>query len=487
MQIEVNAAGQPLSNMEQLVAAVDKTVIAWGAEDADTVLRVFNSQPWNGVGPWLLENYIKVWREIGINYPDNGLSLLGCRTYGWDAVVYCIGLFNPKLADGDPTKIAIYANKRDFDRNPKKRTVLKPNKAVRRILPWLTEAQAEKLGDALKDAFMIDVNAFTLKCSDAAEDFAHAYTHEQSGLHNLDTSRSRKSLANSCMRYNFDDLPYHPATAYGSGDFWMVWLEDAKGRIAGRCVVRKDPCRAGPVYGNCQAAVEKIEAYIEGTLGGEVNAFDDGEWIGARLKAIEHRGDLIAPYLDCSPQSGYLDGGYIVISRDGEIDLGTTSGLTSERETISCCCCGDRIDVDEVYYGDGDDPYCASCFDQEFFYCDYSGEYHHNSDRVEVFFIRNRTTRSEYWAEHYAERYAVYCDGPSEWWKSDDVFYDHEGNPITPDEAEEDYFFCDLTSEYYPNHMRVVLDGDDVSETAIDPDCHTYNETTGEWETCNAA
>ena len=48
-------------------------------------------------------------------------------------------------------------------------------------------------------------------------------------------------------------------------------------------------------------------------------------------------------------------------------------------ETLTCVCCGEEVQRDDVYYVD-EQPLCRDCADEETFVCDNCGFRHWNSD-----------------------------------------------------------------------------------------------------------
>nr|DAU76377.1 MAG TPA: Putative zinc ribbon domain [Caudoviricetes sp.] len=495
MQVELNAAGEPLSLFERMVKAVPEQVAAWGGDWDYAYTRYYHCSASSDIRSTI---HSRMWsdfsyQERSTRYYETA-DFFGRRAYISDFMCFLMALYDPMVSKEHPDQIAIYANKRDYDREPKKRTTLKPHRFIRKVMPWLTEAEVEKYGDLIRESHIVDTTGFTLKCSDSAKAFCRAYSHQQAPYQNPHTTRSRKSLASSCMRYSEEDkeLPYHPAEAYASGDFWMVYLEDAQGRIAGRCVVRKDPCCAGPVYGVNEQAIDMIEEYIEKELEGSLNAFTSDQWEGARLKALPHRGGYLAPYLDCYPQrlDSRQDDGFLVISHHGDIEADNYNGVLYSGGRYSCECCGENLDGDDVYSPPHGDTYCSDCFHDRYFTSDRSGGVFSRDDLVRVNVgspWSSTATYEEDWSQDEAENYATYCEGPEEWFQDDLVTYDYNGDPITLKEAENDYFRCALDAELYPLDMAVRLDGETVSSIHVDESIHTYNGTSGEWETRDAA
>ena len=91
------------------------------------------------------------------------------------------------------------------------RTMMRVGRAFRRMFPCLTDSEIDGLVTKFKRDFA--PISFTLFESKDSDRFAHAYGHEQSRTENLETTPWHKSIANSCMRHEFDHLDCHPASA----------------------------------------------------------------------------------------------------------------------------------------------------------------------------------------------------------------------------------------------------------------------------------
>jgi len=144
-----------------------------------------------------------------------------------------IRCFAPRRSKRFAPKITLYQSARDrHDRD--REVAMKPARAFSMMFPELEHKQIIELTDKYLERFATR-KLFIKEGTDAA-DFVKAYSWEQAPTDNINTTYSRKSSASSCMRYDFDHLPVHPVSVYASGDFKMLWTEDADGRIASRCV-----------------------------------------------------------------------------------------------------------------------------------------------------------------------------------------------------------------------------------------------------------
>jgi hypothetical protein len=326
---------------------------------------------------------------------------------------------------------------------------------------------------------------FTIHVSKESDDFRRAYAGKQSPNENIDTTPYRKHLAHSCMRYEFDNLPMHPAEAYASGDFTIVYALDQNDLVAGRCVVytAEKPPHAGPIYGVSEQAIDCIQERLE-SMGADMT--HNASWIGAKLKRVEYDGGFIGPYLDLTPQSLDDMGDHLVVARCGEIDASVYQGILGGHHT-SCCQCNENLSEDEYWYSEHtSEHYCESCYYDEHVYCDYYGETVHQDQTIICW-------RVGYGGHH--ESVQVYegiiSDGDTfilctddEYWHQDDVVYcECDDTYISPDNIDE-YFTSDWDCELYPNEVMCTLtDGDVVSKYELDahPGIWQKNDD-NEWE-----
>jgi len=211
-----------------------------------------------------------------------------------------IDFYRPNVDRNEPNSLYIWpdANARSKGRNG--RQAMRIGRALRRMFPVLTDSEVDKMVDEVKAKLL--AKDFTLKTGQDAASFRKAYSYEQADYENVDTSWSKKHMANSCMRYPFDSLPKHPAEAYASGEFTILWLETPSGQIAGRCVVWTKPeiPQAAPIYCVSEAAYEMLndQLYLMGA-----RRADSASWTGACLVADPYDGGWLAPYLDLEPRA----------------------------------------------------------------------------------------------------------------------------------------------------------------------------------------
>ena len=397
--------------------------------------------------------------------------------------------FAPRRSKRFAPKITMYQSARDrFERG--REVAMKPARAFSMMFPELDHKQIIQLTDEYLNRFA--TRKLFLKEGTDAADFVKAYSWTQAPTDNINTTYQRKSSASSCMRYDFDHLPVHPVSVYASGDFKILWSEDADGKIASRCVVRVMPdgkYRGGPIYGVSEQAIDLLEHHINAN-GGEYGK--DGAWVGARLlrQPVEgNDGAFYAPYLDPEPRRLHDNGEYLVIQDDGEIDANGYQGVLNDYE-CHCDSCAAGLHPDESYFSEYTETYyCNDCYYDEHFYCEYAdADYHVDQSYMAYVPCSNRSGYTEErvsdWAVECSD-YFMYCDNDDEYWHTDLAYYcEHEDCYISQRGIDAGtYFISDWDLECYPDDQMAVIDnGDTVSiDEAKDADLE-YDETNNIWK-----
>ena len=396
-----------------------------------------------------------------------------------------INFYRPNVDRNEPHCLYIWpdANARSKGRNG--RQAMRIGRALRRMFPVLGDREIDKMVDEVKAKLL--AKDLILKSGKDAASFRKAYSYEQAPNENVDTSWSKKHMANSCMRYTFDNLPKHPVEAYASGEFTVFWLETPEGQIAGRCVVWTKPeiPQAAPVYCVSEAAFEMLNDHLY--LIGARRA-DGASWTGARLVSIEHHGGWIAPYLDLEPRYLGVREDYLVVDECGHIDASGYGGLLYDGERYHCEDCGDCMSEDDMT--NVQDRYiCPSCLESGYFRCEYSDEWSPDADAREVYSRHwNGNTIVQMWDSYFADEHAIECSDGSLWYK-EYVYTTADGEDISADQYDNDYFTCWLSDNIYHNDDAQVLE--DGMLTTLEQieifnrsDCvyeYVQNELTGEW------
>ena len=396
--------------------------------------------------------------------------------------------FAPRRSKRFAPKITMYQSARDrFERE--REVAMKPARAFSMMFPELEHKQIIELTDMYLNRFA--VRTLFIKEGTDAKDFVKAYSWTQAPTDNINTTYQRKSSASSCMRYNFEHLPVHPVTAYASGDFKILWSEDADGKIASRCVVRVMPdgqYRGGPIYGVSEQAIDLIEHHINSN-GGEYGC--DGAWEGARLvrKPADDADSFYAPYLDPEPRRLYDDGKYLVISHDGDIDA---NGYQGTLGAYDCQCenCGCGLSDDDYYFSEYTEcRYCNDCYYDEHFYCEYADADYHIDQSYLVYVPYG--CRNGYTEERVSDSAVecgddfILCDNDDEYWHVDLAYYCEDEDVYISQRAidADTYFISDGNGEVYPADQKAITYVDGIiSIEEAEGDELELDETDGIWK-----
>lgn len=388
--------------------------------------------------------------------------------------IYC---YDPEIVvDGDKLKISLFQNRKDYERG--RRTELKVGRAVRMLYPEYSDKEVHMWVDKINERFT--PRSYTLHTGKLANDFVHAYVHEQSWYANPRTTASRKCLADSCMRYDFvgdEGFMYHPVEAYASGDFMIVWCEDTEGRIASRSVVavHGDKWVAGPVYGVCEKSLDMIEDYIRDNGG---YLFIDGKyWTGARVVKLEDDRGYIGPYFD-SGENLRDDGDVFVVDPNGAIGTSDHQGYFEYDKRPLCSCCECRVEEDDLYHNEHGEAYCESCYHERYSHCEEDDVEILAEDAVVVYtkggfgFMETMVVHNDY---------AIRCEYTNEDWHINDILEDYYGDPVSPRYARDHLETCESSGKLCsPEDMVKVSVDNDVQMWHKDElsEYHEYDEST---------
>lgn len=371
--------------------------------------------------------------------------------------LYC---YDPEIVvDGDKLKISLFQNRKDYERG--RRTELKVGRAVRMLYPEYSDKEVHMWVDKINERFT--PRSYTLHTGKLANDFVHAYVHEQSWYANPRTTASRKCLADSCMRYDFvgnEGFMYHPVEAYASGDFMIVWCEDTEGRIASRSVVavHGDKWVAGPVYGVCEKSLDMIEDYIRDN-GGYLFK-DQKDWTGARVVKLEEgHGRYIGPYFD-SGECLRDDGKFFVVDPNGSIGTSDHQGYFEYDSRPMCYACDHREHPDYMMYSEDGHSYCEGCYHDRFTFCEEDNCEINADDAVYVAFKRSYGTG--YMTVH--SDYAIQCSYSDEWWHINDIVEDYHGEPVSPEYAYGNLSLCESSGKWCEADETVVVSVDNEQQ-----------------------
>lgn len=190
--------------------------------------------------------------------------------------------------------------------------------------PFLDDKQKEAIVTKMKDAHTpLDME---VKWTDTG--FGEIVGMPSANSSYFNTSCWYKSLNDSCMRYDKNDLgfdTYHPYDAYCSGDFQLVYLE-RDGRLFGRVLVNPPTMTYSAIYGVSKPACDLLLKAVRDAGYKPVDDEDCQSWKGQRLlylqgsftnddEDIDELSVVITPYIDfLHDEDGWHDGKYIYIN-----------------------------------------------------------------------------------------------------------------------------------------------------------------------------
>lgn len=367
---------------------------------------------------------------------DHGLSKLISDSIG----NYCLisdlaNYMGVKPSSQMPGMISYYENPEKRIKGIRNRT--KPGRFFRKFYPLATDSECENFANKFKDAYRVrEYDVFESKDESA---FVEAYTGKitENTSHGYGPVKGYevKSLSGSCMRKSFGSF-IHPARAYASGDFTMIYAkEKVTGLIGARVVVGNES--AAPIYTNCNHATKALADYLH-----EKGIEPDSDWDGLKLAKIEARdgpSDYLCPYLD--GYSGVEDcGDYLSIGGDIEF---STHGYVSIIPQEWCECCENCVDSGDMREVFGGDSVCRSCRSQHYTYSSLMGEYIRDDDSIPV----NGDIATQDWIDSqdyvfcaYLEEYrdASHCiEYNGDWYAKDScVVYEVNGKHYHEDSSE---------------------------------------------------
>lgn len=362
-----------------------------------------------------------------INFLHNEL----CMT---DNELIMANLYAPTITKDNVGKVSVFMNVSDRRRD--RRTDIKIGRFVRMLRKWSSDKQVENLVNKFK--IKHTPRDFTLHVSSTRPAFRYAYKGVRCTYQDPITTSMRKSIANSCMHtVSCDSDGTSPAEVYASGDFHIAWvttLEDGKERLGGRVIicnpVDDNPPIHGPLYGACEASLDKLQEYLD-TIG----ATNKGTWRGAKLLKLYGDHGIIAPYSDMdSTVADYGD--FLEFCPYGDYELENTNGFITEGDM--CHHCEDHFDIDhEGGYVDGAGPTCQHCLDEYYVWIDEIDSYTHLDVCVEVHYRFGNYTHTEYRLE--GSMTFVYSECEGEYWCEDHVEYSENMNDYVPLHKIDDY------------------------------------------------
>lgn len=375
--------------------------------------------------------------------------------------------FCPIVSKSNPSHIAIYRDQtnrmRDTADGEGLRTSMKPGRAIAHMFPFLSQERIQEIALKLREVLERESKPAECHVSNTREAFREMYAGAYIPAREryappIFTNGQRlasKHLDCSCMRYSFEGNPCHPAEVYASGDFLAFWSTEG-GKISARVVVgvTNDFYVPGPIYTQCSKVSQDLVDFIEShakAAGKRINT--NAEWHGLRLLKIWGNCSFVGPYIDSEDSRNITEcEDYLRIDELGNLLAENTNGFLSGSCQVTCECCGEGFEDGDGYTDHAGNPVCEECRDSYYIVCEGTGELYHDS---EVVFVQSRRGIDAYFNRNYAVTVAIETH-IGEWWRRDETVITADGNIISLEEYEDDYFTCDMSSEVY--HTDEIAD-----------------------------
>jgi hypothetical protein len=399
------------------------------------------------------------------------------RTYYGDPVViklmYVLQL-RPSEKYGD-SMVSFHSSYTERERS--KRVICSYGKLLKRIFPDINQKLLTELVSKYNDKF--SVGELILNSGKDRSDFRKAYQGPYSTDTNFTRTSDFKSLCNSCMGGNeWGDT--HPAEAYASGDFTMVWVEEqGTNKVAARCVVmthlKGEPLtrwRPAPIYVTSTDSKDLITNFLDTRSPGW---HFESSWIGAVMLKIERDSRVFMPYLDYG--EGIEDrGDYFTVG--GPLNPDGGSGYL---DSHYCCCenCGIGVNEDESY-AHNDNQYCESCYNENIFCCENCDDSYWGYDGMEQ--VQGGRYGEQHFCRHCVSRCAVFVEESSEWWTVEKVIELANGKYITKDMLETgEWAEASDDQMVYPTEELGVIEGEWYTIEWLEAEGYTLTDE-GEWK-----
>jgi len=216
----------------------------------------------------------------------------------------------------------------------------------------------------------------------------------------LRSCMQRKAVAQYTWQGAMDrgEIP-HPCTAYANSDLAVAYIGKTPETALARAVVWPEKRIYARIYGD----TARMEVALS------VAEYQHGSLDGAKLRIIRGKYDqIVAPYVDTCDHAR-IEGDYLVLDSDGEIDVQTLTGYVGgvepeedpEPETRECDHCGDDYDPE----ADGTSEYCRRC-ERDRMVCDHCDGNTWDAESV---------GHGDYYCEDCANEHVRRCKG--ELWK----------------------------------------------------------------------
>lgn len=209
-----------------------------------------------------------------------------------------------------------------------KRTIMKFGRWLNQAFPFLTDNEKERLVDWYSDNYG-PINATFHR---ATTGFEYIVTKPMGNRVGFSTTMWQKSLSDSCMRYDANELGLseHPYSAYESGDWELCYLLDQNENLLGRCLVNLPTKTHSAIYGVSNPSIQMLKEEMH-KLGYTQASEDAVEWDGSKLLYIEdtyseddeENSVFLVPYVDIFEGFAYHDRKYIYLSLSSDRPFNT--------------------------------------------------------------------------------------------------------------------------------------------------------------------
>jgi hypothetical protein len=268
---------------------------------------------------------------------------------------------------------------------------------------------------------------------------------------------------------------YHPVDVYLTGEFKVALLHDGfNNEICARALVY-EPSR---VFVRCYGReANTLQDRLTEKGYSEQNGWDDG----IRLRLIRDDDDkVVVPYMDGRTQSGsieYHDGKeWLVVDRNGDVDMSTQYGIWEEAERHYCDECQDSVECDEEvmeysdYHGMTIGPCCIDDFRRAHVAARGRGsmDWVRSDDTVEC-----ACDGEDYVADNLDEFGIVYCDVTEDYRFSRNLVPDVRGEDIPEEyayEVENTVNSGETAYVYHQDHDRLF----EMVLERVDGDCKRW-------------
>lgn len=293
-------------------------------------------------------------------------------------------------------------------------------------------------------------------------------------------SNAPTSCMNNC-NWTDRDWARHPYNVYDPQYGWGLAYSKMGSKITGRCLVNENPITGHKIF---VRSYNDNESFSHSNEGIEMWLRENGyekadDWVGCKIKRINHGSSIIAPYLDGGHKHAVAHDNYLEICEEGDGDYVCESqgGFAQEYQSCTCDDCGDSADEDDMVWIGENDSYrvCDRCCDNEYVHaigrrgyeyyvhsgnatwvedtdryyddeymhdngivnCEDDGEYHH---RDNCLYLDHR----DEWVTQDSDR-AVYCEHSGNHEHIDDCVELHDGEYALEEDAKQ----CEHSDKWY--------------------------------------